>query len=100
MPSGNSLDRANMGGGDMSTTESRLPTLVDIPTLAGHLGVTERHIRRLVAERRIPFIKVGYLVRFDCDEILRWLEEYGVEEGGPTAPRRAQRRSAVRPLSA
>lgn len=100
MPSENSLDRANAGGGEMSTTELRLPTLVDIPTLAKHLGVTERHIRRLVAERRIPFIKVGYLVRFDCNEIRRWLEDCGVEEGGLTAPRRAQRRSAVRPLSA
>ncbi len=31
--------------------------LMDIPTLAETLGVNVRHIRRLVAERRIPFIK-------------------------------------------
>ena len=33
--------------------------LIDLPTLARWLGVTERHIRRLVAERRIPFHKWG-----------------------------------------
>jgi excisionase family DNA binding protein len=47
---------------------------VDIPTLAAHLGVTDRHIRRLVFERRIPFVKWGRLVRFDVDEIGRWIE--------------------------
>jgi excisionase family DNA binding protein len=87
-------------GGEKATPGSRLPTLVDIPTLAKHLGDTERHIRRLVAEHRIPFVKVGYLVRFDCDEIRRWLEECAVEEGAPTAPRRVRRRSTLRPLSA
>jgi excisionase family DNA binding protein len=39
-----------------------------------HLGVNIRHIRRLVAERRIPFIKWGHLLRFDPDEIVDWLE--------------------------
>ena len=38
-----------------------LPHLLTIEELAGRLGVTSRHIRRLVAERRIPFIKVGPL---------------------------------------
>lgn len=31
--------------------------LVDITWVAKRLGVTVRHVRRLVAERRIPFIK-------------------------------------------
>jgi excisionase family DNA binding protein len=31
--------------------------------------VTERHIRRLVQERRIPFVKWGHPLRFDPDEI-------------------------------
>ena len=87
-------------GGERTPTGARLPTLVDIPTLAKHLGDTERHIRRLVQDHRIPFVKVGYLIRFDCDEIRRWLEECTVEEGSPTAPRRVRRRSTLRPLSA
>jgi excisionase family DNA binding protein len=52
-----------------------LPRLLDVPQLADHLGVKERHIRRLVAERRIPFIKWGHLIRFDPEEIAAWLDE-------------------------
>lgn len=50
-----------------------LPTLIDVEVLARHLGVTTRHIRRLVDERRVPFHKVGRLVRFDPVEIADWL---------------------------
>ena len=52
-----------------------LPNLIDIVTLADHLGVDVRHIRRLVSERRIPFIKWGHLLRFDPTEIADWLED-------------------------
>lgn len=52
---------------------AELPKLIDIVTLADHLGVEVRHIRRLVAERRIPFIKWGHLLRFDPDEVDEWL---------------------------
>ncbi|MDP9388446.1 MAG: helix-turn-helix domain-containing protein [Actinomycetota bacterium] len=36
--------------------------------------MTERHIRRLVQERRIPFIKRGHPLRFDPDEIDAWVD--------------------------
>jgi excisionase family DNA binding protein len=52
-----------------------LPYLMDIATLAEHLGVSVRHIRRLVHERRIPFIKWGHLIRFDPVEVHAWLEQ-------------------------
>ena len=55
--------------------KAALPRLLDVPGLAAHLGVKERHIRRLIAERRIPFIKWGHLIRFDPDDIARWLNE-------------------------
>lgn len=59
----------------MTTTEqTSLPHLVDVPTLAAHLGVDDRHVRRLVFDRKIPFFKWGRLLRFDLDEIGRWLE--------------------------
>lgn len=56
-----------------------LPSLVDVETLARGLGVGTRHVRRLVAERRIPFVKVGKLVRFDLVEIATWLDAHRVE---------------------
>lgn len=59
---------------------SSLPHLIDIPKLAEHLGVTIRHVRRLVGERRIPFRKVGHLVRFDPAEVAVWLDDQRAEK--------------------
>jgi excisionase family DNA binding protein len=54
--------------------EAALPDrLLNVQQLADLLGVNVRHIRRLVPERRVPFIKWGHLVRFDPHEIERWL---------------------------
>ena len=54
---------------------SLVPILVDVPTLASNLAISERHVRRLVAERRIPFIKVGSRVRFDVADVLQFVNE-------------------------
>ena len=53
--------------------------LFDIECLATRLGTSVRQIRRLVLEKRIPYLKVGHLVRFDPDEIQRWLQENRVD---------------------
>ncbi len=50
-----------------------IPRLLDITHLAELLDVNPRHVRRLVFERRIPFIKWGHLIRFDPAEIEAWL---------------------------
>lgn len=52
--------------------------LWDIGMVARRLGVQVRHVRRLVSERRIPFIKWGRLLRFDPAEIEAWLDERAV----------------------
>lgn len=52
----------------------QLPNLLTVPALAALLGVKERHVRRLVAERRVPIVKWGHVVRFDPDEIAAWLD--------------------------
>ena len=51
-----------------------VPELIDIETLANRLSDSVRHVRRLVAERRIPYLKVGHFVRFDPAEIVQWLD--------------------------
>ncbi|HEY9562703.1 MAG TPA: helix-turn-helix domain-containing protein [Nocardioides sp.] len=56
------------------TPRPTLPELLDIPTIAEHLGVQPRHIRRLVHEKRIPYIKWGHLIRFDPEDIAAWLD--------------------------
>lgn len=51
-----------------------IPQLLTIDQLAQRLGITVRHVRRLVAEKRVPYLKVGRLVRFDSAEIGPWLD--------------------------
>ncbi len=67
-------------------TPTPLPNLVDIDAIAEKLGVTVRHVRRLVAERRIPYVNWGHLLRFDPTAIATWLDEQRVEP----APRRVR----------
>jgi excisionase family DNA binding protein len=63
----------------VSRGTSPLPELLDPPALAARLSITERHVRRLVAERRIPFVKVGRFVRFDPSAVAEWLARAHVE---------------------
>ena len=77
---GNRVRRTESDTGDRSVprTNARDP-LLDVDGVAEALGVTSRHIRRLVAERRIPFFKVGKFVRFDPGELDVWLDQQRVE---------------------
>jgi excisionase family DNA binding protein len=63
-----------------------MPVLIDIGEVASHLGVTVRHVRRLVAERRIPYVKWGNLLRFDSAEIGAWIRQRCVEPRGARPP--------------
>lgn len=45
-----------------------------IAQVAERLGVTVRHVRRLVADKRIPYIRWGHLIRFDPVEIEDWID--------------------------
>jgi excisionase family DNA binding protein len=64
--------RGKAGSGQVQLAE--LPLLLDIAAVAERLCTTERHVRRLVDEKRIPYLKVGHFVRFDAAEVARWLE--------------------------
>ncbi len=48
--------------------------LLTIDQLAERIGVTERYVRRLVYERRVPYRKLGKLIRFADHEIAAWLD--------------------------
>ncbi len=49
--------------------------LIDYEELAAWLSDSVRHLRRLVHEDRIPYLKVGHFVRFDPDQIRHWLDD-------------------------
>ena len=58
-----------------SGRESEQRVLMGIEDVAERLGVGVRHVRRLVADRRIPYLKWGHLLRFDPIEIDGWLDD-------------------------
>jgi excisionase family DNA binding protein len=60
----------------------QFPELVDIETVAKLLGVGERYVRRIVAERRVPIVKIGHYVRFDLADVRRFVEESRRPEDG------------------
>ncbi|WP_433624152.1 helix-turn-helix domain-containing protein [Nocardia sp. CA-120079] len=64
-----------MNGGDDRTRAQYL----SVPQAAGYLGTTERFMRRLVAERRIVFYKVGRHVRFSINDLEAFAQAGRVE---------------------
>ncbi len=66
---------------------SRRPQLITINEVADRLGVSVRHVRRLVFERRIPYLKWGRLLRFDIQDIDVWLAESRIPADGDSRVR-------------
>lgn len=58
--------------------EGKAP-LISAEQLAEELGVSVRYVRRIIAERRIPYVKVGHLIRFQRDDVQRWVEANRVD---------------------
>ena len=53
---------------------------LNIAEAAVVLGISQRHVRRLVSERRIPHLRVaGSRVRFLRSDLDRWLDAQRVE---------------------
>jgi len=63
-----------INSGRIPNGPGRRPKLLTLKQVAEELNVNERHVRRLVAERRIPYLKWGHLLRFDPDELVVWLD--------------------------
>jgi len=55
------------------------PSLLGFDAVAEWLGVEVVFVRRLVAERRIPFVKIGKFVRFDPNDVSAWIDRQRVK---------------------
>src|SRR4051794_32343881 len=65
LPSG-LAETVRSGPAERSMSVSRRPSFyTDARGIAQHLAITERHVPRLVLERRIPHRKIGNLLRFE-----------------------------------
>jgi excisionase family DNA binding protein len=70
----------------MTASNGRRDRLMDITGVADRLGVSVRYVRRLVAERRIPYIKFGHLLRFEPKTIDDWLDKAPNRRGLASPP--------------
>lgn len=43
--------------------------------LAEYLGCKKKSVYKFVAERRLPFVKLGRLLRFDLEDIKAWVQK-------------------------
>ncbi len=75
----------------MTRHAAGLPVLVDAEAVATALGITSRHVRRLVTERRIPFVRVGHFIRFDPFELAGWVDQHRVAVFQPVRSRHTER---------
>ncbi|TNF28019.1 MAG: DNA-binding protein [Deltaproteobacteria bacterium] len=46
-----------------------------VSEVAKHLSMTEKGVRSMLEARKLPYYKVGRLVRIDPKELLQWLRE-------------------------
>ncbi len=49
--------------------------MLDIHELSKELKISESGIYQWVSQKKIPFVKMGRAVRFDPEDIKKWLEE-------------------------
>jgi excisionase family DNA binding protein len=49
------------------------PRLLDIQEVATYTGLSVHTLYTMVSQRRIPFVKLGRLTKFDREEIDKWI---------------------------
>ena len=58
---------------------SKAGPLLAINEVAERLNVTPRFVRRLIAERRIRYFKIGRHVRLAEEDVIDWVRQRSVE---------------------
>ncbi len=53
--------------------------MMNIHELAKELGLSESGIYQWVSQRKIPFVRMGRALRFDSEEIKKWIEGNRIE---------------------
>jgi excisionase family DNA binding protein len=56
--------------------------LLTVPQVAEALGVTERWVRRALGECRLPYVKVGKLVRVQRSDVVAFIEAQRIPPRG------------------
>lgn len=67
---------------------------LSVPQTAEYLSTSERFVRRLIAERRVAFHRVGRHVRFRLSDLDAWLDAQRVEARRPVSRAHSYRRAS------
>ncbi len=57
------------------------PLLIDRLEAAALLGISVRYLDTLTKERRIPFVRMGRLMKFDPDALREWVRSHAKASG-------------------
>lgn len=49
--------------------------IINIQELSKKLNISTSGIYAWVSQKKIPYVKVGHLIRFDSDDIDEWLKQ-------------------------
>ena len=55
--------------------------LVGIKDMADYLDISKATLYNWTFQKKIPYIKIGRLVKFDLQDINKWLKDKRVKEG-------------------
>jgi len=53
--------------------------LLDVNEAAEYLGISAKTLYNWVSQRKVPFFKVGNMVRFDLQELDRFIKEHTIQ---------------------
>jgi excisionase family DNA binding protein len=62
----------------ITQTVSILPRLLDVEQAARYIGLSPHTIYTMVSQRRIPYVKVGRLTKFDLKALDAWIRKHSV----------------------
>jgi excisionase family DNA binding protein len=63
----------------MPSPTSIVPRLMSIEQVSQYVDLSVHTVYRMVSQRRIPFVKLGRLVKFDHYEIDKWITSKSIK---------------------
>jgi len=57
-----------------SSIRSNPPKNLYVPEAADYIGISERNLRNLIAERKIRVVRIGYRIVLRLIDVDRWME--------------------------
>tara|TARA_B110001469_G_scaffold62298_1_gene59756 strand:- start:30 stop:257 length:228 start_codon:yes stop_codon:yes gene_type:complete len=59
---------------DTAQVRANPPKNLNVPEAADYIGISQRYLRSLIAERKIRVVRIGHRVLLRLIDVDRWLE--------------------------